>query len=86
MLVPSLTGQMLAVYDASATSMTACLASGMTSVARSDYAGNVFSDYSYPASGECLTFMVNLGTQGPYVAATSMSPSGLEAFKRSLLC
>ena len=41
------------VYDSSATTSPASVASGVTSVARSDYAGNAFTDTPFP--GDAVT-------------------------------
>jgi prepilin-type processing-associated H-X9-DG protein len=77
-------GQAVVVYDASATNLAASVASGLTSVARSDYAGNGFAYSSLPNTGAGATFFANFLTVGPYQTAQSMPPSDIEALKALL--
>ena len=57
------------IWDASATTLTTSVATGLTSVARSDYAGNGFSYSSYPQTGAGATFFGVLLAEGEYWAA-----------------
>jgi prepilin-type N-terminal cleavage/methylation domain-containing protein/prepilin-type processing-associated H-X9-DG protein len=62
-------GQALMIWDASTTTLTASVATGLTSVARSDYAGNGFAYSSYPQTGAGATFFGVLLAEGEYWAA-----------------
>ena len=46
-VMPMLDGSKRLVYDSSQTTIAGCIASGMTAVARSDYAANAFGDWSF---------------------------------------
>jgi prepilin-type processing-associated H-X9-DG protein len=79
-------GQAVVVYDASATTMAASTASGLTSVARSDYAGNGFSYSAYPYNdpGPAQNFFLEIAN-GTYVAGQYMAiPANLEGLRAQL--
>ena len=77
-------GQAVAVFDASAITLATSVATGLTSVARSDYAGNGFSYSSYPQTGVGLTVLGKLLSLGTYQSAQSMTPSLTEALRALL--
>jgi prepilin-type processing-associated H-X9-DG protein len=84
-VMPGLDGSKRLVYDSSQTTLAGCIASGLTAVARSDYAGNAFGDWVDPATSPGLsTFVVALVTGGPYSAATSLTAGTAEAMRASL--
>ena len=77
-------GQAVAVYDPSATTLATSVATGLTSVARSDYAGNGFSYTQYPMTGAAATFFGNLAS-GTYVAGQWLGNSANLEAVRALL-
>jgi prepilin-type processing-associated H-X9-DG protein len=78
------------VYDASSTTTSASIASGMTSDAHSDYAGNGFCFSDFPlsdpiAAGFMGTLLGLVGNpSGPYQTALSLSPTKSQALKAVL--
>ena len=80
-------GQMLMVYDASATTLQTSVASGVTSVAHSDYAGNGFTYSQLPltGSGPIDIFFNTLMGGGTYVTAQWLGiPANAESTKALL--
>jgi prepilin-type processing-associated H-X9-DG protein len=84
-------GQALMIYDSSTTTLSASLATGLTSDAHSDYAGNGFTFSDYPTGNKAaLNFMLNLlgmggGGGGTYYAAGFLSnPTTAESMKAAL--
>ncbi len=86
------TAQAVLVYDASATSKSASLASGLTSVARSDYAGNGYHYDQYPMSTDPFKTFIRTFTglgpsnSGEYQAAQYLSnTTTAEQLKKQLV-
>jgi prepilin-type processing-associated H-X9-DG protein len=75
-------GQALVLYDSSATTLSACLATGLTSDAHSDYAGNgfVFSDGPTSANNFLTTIMLS----GSYAAIQGLTPAVAESLRAGL--
>jgi prepilin-type N-terminal cleavage/methylation domain-containing protein/prepilin-type processing-associated H-X9-DG protein len=86
--VASLIGgaQNLVVWDASATSVAGCIATGMTSTARSDYAGNGLCYSHFPGSPNASIFLGLLETAGPAgaMASPALTPAVIEGYKSEL--
>ncbi len=77
--------QSLLVYDSSSSSVSTSVATGMTSAARTDYAGNGFCQSDFPTSGAAGTFVTSAIAHGPYYAATvTLTPPVAEAMKAQL--
>ncbi len=62
-------GQALMIWDSIATTLSASVATGLTSVARSDYAGNGFVCDWFPSDPAVSNFMTALLSEGEYAAA-----------------
>ncbi len=75
--------QILITYDASATTLADCLAHGLTSAARSDYAGNGFCGCDY-SSDPVNSFVLSMLKAGPYAAISAATPSEMEAMRGQL--
>ncbi len=65
-------GQSLILWDPSATTLAACTASGLTSTARCDYAGNGFTHSDYPATMAATKRLNKILTVGPAAAFYQM--------------
>ncbi len=82
--------QNLLVYDASSTSTSGSIATGMTSAARTDYAGNGFCFSDFPQNDPtALSFMQTLlgltvSPSGPYQTALTLTPARTEALRAAL--
>ncbi len=75
-------GQALFCYDASATTLTESMETGVTNTAHSDYAGNgfVFSDGTTAANN----FFGTVLTSGTYAADQTLTPASIESIRASM--
>ncbi len=88
-VMPMLDGSKRLVYDSSQTTIAGCIASGLTAVARSDYAANAFGDWSFGSvittSPSFVAFALNgLAVGGPYYADSQLTPTTSEGLKAEL--
>ena len=61
------------VWDGSATTLAGCTATGMTSTARTDYAGNGFTHSNYPMTMASTNRLNKILTVGPAAAFAQMT-------------
>jgi prepilin-type N-terminal cleavage/methylation domain-containing protein/prepilin-type processing-associated H-X9-DG protein len=76
----------LVVWDPTATTLEACLATGTTAVARADYAGNGLC-YTYEDDEDdksVLAFRASLLAVGPAAAMAAMTPPQIEALRADI--